>query len=109
MVSLTNSKYIVANSISVIDKHKVIDLKELCLSKLDAVNNIVGLPIETLNSLQKLAESINSDSDFYNTKMNEINLKPDTTYVNNKIDMIINNFSNYDTREQSNVKFLVKI
>jgi ribonuclease PH len=64
MVSLNNSKYIVANSISVIEKNKVIDLKELFLSELDAVNNIVGLPVETLNSLQKLAESINSDNDF---------------------------------------------
>jgi hypothetical protein len=105
MVSLTNSKDIVANSISVIDKTKVIDLKELLLSKLDATNDIVGLPIETLNSLQKLAESINSDSDFYNTMMKEINLKSDTTYVNIKFDILINNFLNYDTREQSNVKF----
>ena len=30
MVSLTNSKDIIATSISVIDKDKVIDLKELC-------------------------------------------------------------------------------
>jgi hypothetical protein len=108
MVSLTNSKDIVANSISVIDKNKVIALKELFLSKLDAINSIVGLPIETLNSLQKLAESINSDSDLYNTMVKEINLKYDTTYVNNKNDIIITNFSNYDTREQSNVKFLLK-
>jgi hypothetical protein len=64
MVSLTNSKDSVANSISVIDKHKVIDLKEFCLSKLDAINEIVGLPIETFNSLQTLGESINNDSDF---------------------------------------------
>jgi hypothetical protein len=108
MVSLTNSKDIVANSISVIDKNKVIDLKELFLSKLDAINEIVGLPTETLNSLQKLAESMNSDSDFYNTMMKEINLKSDTTYVNNKIAIIIHNFLNYDTREQSTVKFLLK-
>ena len=50
--SLTNSKDIVATTISVIDKNKVIDLKELFLSNLDAINNIVGLPVETLNSLQ---------------------------------------------------------
>jgi hypothetical protein len=98
----------VANSISVIDKNKVIDLKELFLSKLDAINEIVGLPTETVNSLQKLAESINYDSDFYNTMMKEINLKSDTTYVNNKIAIIIHNFLNCDTREQSTVKFLLK-
>ena len=37
MVSLANSKDIVATTISVIDKHKGIDLKELCLSTLDAI------------------------------------------------------------------------
>ena len=60
MVSLTNSKDIVATSISVIDKDKVIFLKELFLSKLDAITSIVGLPVATLDSLQKLAEAINS-------------------------------------------------
>ena len=40
-VSLTNSKDIIANPISDIDKDKVIDLKELFLSKLDAMTDIV--------------------------------------------------------------------
>ena len=65
-VTMTSSKDLVANSTSVIDKGKVIDLKEL-LSNLDAINNIVGLPVATLSSLQKLAEAINSDADFFNT------------------------------------------
>ena len=34
MVSLTNSKYILANTRSVIDTNKVIDLKELCFIKI---------------------------------------------------------------------------
>ena len=70
---MTNSKDIVANSISVIDKDKVIDLKELFLTKIDAISGIVGLPVETLNSLQKLAEAINSDANFFNTIMGKIN------------------------------------
>ena len=37
-------------------------LKELCLPKLDDINNTVGLPVATLDSLQKLAEAINSDA-----------------------------------------------
>ena len=77
MVSLTNSKDIIANSISVIDKDKVIDLKELFLSNLDAINNIVGLPVATLDSLQKLAEAINSDANFFNNIMAATNLKSD--------------------------------
>jgi hypothetical protein len=73
MVSLDNSKDIIANPISVIDKNKVIYLKELFLSKLDAINHIVGLPVETLNSLQKLGEAINNDGDFFNSMMRQIN------------------------------------
>ena len=77
MVSLTNSKDIIANSISVIDKDKVIDLKELFLSNLDAINNIVGLPVATLDSLQKLAEAIKSDANFFNNSMAAIKLNSD--------------------------------
>ena len=54
-VSLTNSKDLVATSISVIGKDKVIDLKELFLTKLDAIAGIVGLPVSALSPLQKLA------------------------------------------------------
>ena len=63
-VSLTKSKDLIANSISVIDKNEIIDLQKLFLSKLDAITNIVGLPVATLDSLQKLAEAINSDAKF---------------------------------------------
>ena len=63
-LSRTSSLDISANTISVIYKEKVIYLKELGLSKLYAINNIVGLPIETLNSLQQLAKAINSDATF---------------------------------------------
>ena len=62
-VSLTNSKDLVPNSISVIDENRVIDLKELFLSKLDATNSIVGLPVATLDSLQKL---VSNDLNFDN-------------------------------------------
>ena len=62
MVSLTTSNDIVADSISVIDQHKVIDWKELSVFiKLEAITNIVGLPIETLNS-QQIPEAISSDA-----------------------------------------------
>ena len=72
-IRMTNSLDLVANTISVIDKDKVIDLKELCLSNLDAINNIVGLPVAALDSLQKLAEAINSDANLFNHIMSAIN------------------------------------
>ena len=71
-VSLTNSKDIVANTISVIEKDNVATITDLFLSNLDAVNNIVGLPVATLNSLQKLAEAINSDANFFRNIMKSI-------------------------------------
>ena len=57
-IRMTSAKDLVANTISVIDKGKVIDFRELVWSKLDAIHNIVGLPVATLNSLPKLAEAI---------------------------------------------------
>jgi hypothetical protein len=107
-VSMSNTKDIVANSISVIDKNKVIYLSELFLSKLDAINHIVGVPVETLNSLQKLAEAINHYCGFFGTIMRAINLKADTSFVVSHVDTLISKFLNYDTRAESNIKFLTK-
>ena len=82
-ISLSNSKDIVANSLSLIQDSQVIDVKELFLSKLDAINNIVGLPPETLDTIQKLTNSINNDSNFYSTLVQQLNAKANisTTYT----------------------------
>ena len=108
MVSLTDSKYIVANTISDIDKTKVIDLKEFVLSKLYAINHSVGLRIATLNSLQKLAEAINSDAIVFDTIMNALNLKSDVVYVDTQFYIIITKSLTYDTKDDSNIKFVTK-
>ena len=72
--SLTNSKYLVGTSESVIYKHRVIDLKELFSSKSYVMSNVVGLPMATLDSLHKLAEAISSDANFFNTSVVAIGL-----------------------------------
>ena len=46
----------------------------LFLSTLDAISNIVGLPVQTLYSLQKLAAAIHWDA-IFETIMHAINLK----------------------------------
>ena len=56
-ISVTNSKDLVVNSISVINENKVIDLQELFLSNLYAINCIVGLSVATLNSRPKTIRS----------------------------------------------------
>jgi hypothetical protein len=73
--SLSNTVDIVANTLSVIDENKVIDVRELFLSKLDAIDNIVGLPPDTLNTLQKLGEAINNDSNFYESLIQDLSFK----------------------------------
>ena len=108
MVSSTNSKDIVANTIAVIDEDKVIDLKELVLSNLAASHNIVGLPVDTLHSLHKLAEAINSDANFFDTIMHAINLRPDLKYDNTLFDSIIRNVLNHDTLDVSAITCLTK-
>ena len=92
MVSFTNFKNIIANTISVIDKQIRWLIWKIFLSKLYDINSIVGLPIETLNSLQQLAEAINSDANFFDTIMNAINLKSDSIYVDSQIETIITIF-----------------
>jgi hypothetical protein len=58
----------IVTSLSLIEERRVIDVKELFLSKLDAIDNIVGLAPDTLNTLQQLGEAINTDSNFYATR-----------------------------------------
>ena len=91
MVSLTNSKDLIATSRSVIEKDKVIDLIELFSSKFDAITSIVGLPVATLNSLQQLAEAIHSCANCFTNIMAANKLKSDLTYVNTQLDNIIRN------------------
>ena len=64
-VSLTNSIDIIANSVSVVQNNKIVHL-------LDRIYQITGLAPETLNPLQKLAESINNENIFYNTINNQL-------------------------------------
>ena len=50
----------------------------------DLITQITGLAPETLNTLQKLAESINNDNTFYNTINNELSLKASAADVYSK-------------------------
>ena len=73
-VSLTNIIDIIANSDSVIQNNKIVNI-------LDISFQITGLAPETLNTLQKLAESINNDSTFYNTINNQLASKANSADV----------------------------
>ena len=56
-LSLNNSRDIVANSIALNKGDQTIDV-------LETINNVTGIAPETLNSLEKLATSLNNDPFF---------------------------------------------
>ena len=85
-VSLTNSIDIVANSVSLYDANQVKNILDLFLNKTDAITKNIGVPPETLNTIQKLAESINNDQTFYNTINNKLATKANSADVYTKTD-----------------------
>ena len=73
-VNLSNSKDIVANSVSVIKEKSIVDL-------LTAIESIQGIPPTTLNTLEKIALSIDNNPSFYTTVIGDLGTKADQTYV----------------------------
>ena len=75
MVSLTNSNDIIANSVSIVQDNEIVNI-------LDLISQITGLAPATLNTLQKLAASINNDNTFYNSVNSQLALKANSADVN---------------------------
>ena len=80
-VSLSNSKDIVANSISVVKGNRIIDV-------INTIDDVTGIAPSTLNSLEKLANALNNDSNFFQTVSGAISDKADvaTTYNKTEVD-----------------------
>ncbi|MFM7981486.1 MAG: hypothetical protein ACKPKO_19430 [Candidatus Fonsibacter sp.] len=64
--SLTNSKDIVANSLSIIDYNNVVDILDLIGKFNNIITVIVGDPPLTMSTLEKISQAINDDPQFYN-------------------------------------------
>jgi hypothetical protein len=90
IVFLTNSNDLVVNSLSLVEENKIIDVKELFLSKLDSIDSIVGLAPETLNTLAKLGEAINNDSNFYQTLITDLSFKANVADTYRQIETFSN-------------------
>ena len=82
-VSLTNSKDIVANSISVIDYNNVVNIMDLIRQVNNIITVIVGNPPLTMNTLEKISQAINNDPQFYNVIINMINSRLHSTTITN--------------------------
>ena len=80
-VSLTHIIDIAANSVSFCDEDSVDNIFDLFLKKTDANQQIVGIPPETPNTLQALAESISTDGTSNNTITSQLNTKASSSYV----------------------------
>ncbi|MFM7984528.1 MAG: hypothetical protein ACKPKO_34900, partial [Candidatus Fonsibacter sp.] len=81
-VSLTNSKDMVANSISVIDYNNVVNIMDLIGQVNHIITVIVCNPPLTMNTLENISQAINNDPQFYNVIINMISRLLSTTIAN---------------------------
>ncbi len=74
-VSLSGVKEIIADSVSLIEGNGIINIKEKFYDKSTVktmLSSVVGLPPETLNSLQKVYTALNGDPNFFTTIDNDL-------------------------------------
>lgn len=68
-----------------IDGNSIIYTKELVLSKLSTITGMVGLPIETINTIEKLGDRIDTDDKSYNSIVHQLGNNANMFDVNNAI------------------------
>ena len=92
-LNLNNTERIICDSIFLTRDGDIINRYDIVLSKGDAAD-IVGLPPDTLNTLQEIANSMGNDADFFGTINTRITLKRNISdnYDNIYIDNLITNY-----------------
>ena len=106
-LNLNNTERISCDSTYLIRRDETINIYDLFLSRNDAAD-IVGLPPETLNTLQEIASSIGNDAVLLNTITTQINLKRNMSDSDGQI-YIDNLISNYHTTPEINTQHGAKI
>ena len=74
-VSLSGVKEIIADSVSLIEGNEIINIKEKFYDKSTVntmLSSVVGLPPETLNSLQKVSTALDNDPIFLQQLMEQL-------------------------------------
>jgi len=106
-VKLTNSNDIIANSIAVYTEKDYINIMRIIQDVNNLIIQVVGRPPSTLNTLQKIACSINNDPLVYQTLVGLINAKAPTSDVY-LIKAFINTLiANYCTRHEVDIFSLI--
>ena len=105
-VNINNTESIIADSIFLIDSNDLIDIRSLFLYRTEA-SDIVGIPPDTLNTLQEIADAINNDPNFFQTINNELNLKRNITDSYSKTDvntLLLNHYTKTESDTLLNAK-----
>ncbi len=97
-INLTNSNDLIVNSLSLIRGNNVEDISEIYLSKDEAITGIVGLPVATLNTLEKIGASIDNDPNFFTNNQINIDQKSNLTYVNGQL-LLKKDLASYNTEK----------
>ena len=105
-VKLTNSNDIIAKSIAGFTENYYINIMNIIQNVNNLITQVVGRPPSTLNTLQKIAGSINNDPFVYQTLVGLINAKAPTSDVYNKA-YINNLIANYYTRSEVDLFSLI--
>ena len=80
-LSLTNSKDIIANTISLIIGNRVVNLVDLFLTKDSSINDMFNLAPGNLDTIAEIAAAINNDSHVFGKIQNLLALKASLIYV----------------------------
>ena len=78
LINLTNRADIECDSLTIINNNGRINVGTSITNLNNTVNSVTGLPIETLNSLQKIGEAIDNDPLFFTNTNSKIDAKQAT-------------------------------
>ena len=84
-ISLTNSKDLIVNSLSLVSNSRIEDMNDIFLSKLEAVSNIIGLDPSTMNTLERISAALDDDEHYFSNNQISLNQKSDLVYVKNQL------------------------
>ena len=87
-VSLSGVKEIIADSVSLIEGNEIINIKDKFYDRSTVntmLSSVIGLPPETLNSLEKVSTALDGDPNFFTTINNKFVNKQNTLTLGTSI------------------------